>query len=258
MTLNPLKRKKSSSLPESPKKRTYTRSTVSDGSPNPRTRKSRTPITVPSTTPTPTPTPTPEPVADDEVPSYELCAFFGFYGRKAEVARTMLRIWKQLLRLTEAKFIDAYANNTFMKLFEEVTATGVKVAKGDIELWDDFLHGIKRLLEMRLNHFGVSAFRLRHAIDSHDVSEWGERMKGALASGNPGKSLVRLFPKSGLLKDLYEIAVNLHKQIKAVEEFDREDAIMDVESATEEGILTSETVEEGMCTDLKERQRRPY
>lgn len=245
MTSNPLKRKVSTSLPGSPKKRTYTKSTVSDGSNNPRTRKSTAPVTVPSTTPTPSP----EPVADDEVPSYELCAFFGFYDQKAEVARALLRIWKQLPRLTGAKFIDGYADDTFMNFFEEVVETGVKVAWRDFELWDDFLHGIKRLLEMRLNHFGVSLNGLEKAIEGYDISEWGERTKGALASGNPGKlSLVRLFPKSGPLKDLWEIAGDLHQQIKAAEEFDKEDAVIDMEN----------DMEEGMCTGLKERKRRPY
>lgn len=253
MQSSPLKRKNSSSFTGSPKKRTYTRYTVSDGSPKPRIRKSTTPITVPSTTPTP------EPVSDDEVPSYEFCAYFGFYGKKADVARSLIRIQKQLIRLTEAEFIGAYANDEFMKLFKTVTATGVKVSKGDFELWDGLLLGIKRLLEMRLEIFGVLRIRLAKAIDGYDISEWSERTKEPATSESPRKKLVTLLPKRGLLKDLYEIAVNLHQQIMAAEEYDREDDATDVDSAMEKRIDTDESaLGEGMCTDMNERERRPY
>ncbi|KAG7005860.1 hypothetical protein G7Y79_00017g042420 [Physcia stellaris] len=225
MKSSPLKRKNSSSFTGSPKKRTYTKYAVSDGSPKPRIRKSTTPITVPSTTPTP------EPVSDDEVPSYEFCAYFGFYGKKADVARSLIRSQKQLIRLTEAEFIDAYANDEFTKLFSAVTATGVKVSKGDFELWDGLLLGIKRLLEMRLEIFGVLRIRLTKAIDGHDISEWSERT---------------MEPR-GLLKELYEIAVNLHQQIMAAEEFDREDDATDNDIAMEEGMDTDESAVGRAC-----------
>ena len=207
----------------------------------------------------PSTTPTPEPVSDDEVPSYDFCAYFGFYGKKADVARTLIRIQKQLIRLTEAESIGSYVNPAFMKLYEAVTATGIKVSKGDFKLWDGLLLGIKRLLEMRVERFGVLRIRLAKAIDGYDISEWSERTMEPVASESPRKKLVMLLPMRGLLRDLYEIAVNLHQQIMAAEEFDREDDATDVDSAMEEDMDTDETaVGEGICTDVNERERRPY
>lgn len=165
---------------------------------------------------------------ENVVPTFELCAEFGFTGKKAEVARTLIKVQRAFNRL---KFnglpsISSYNYNSteFDVLFRETAAMGAR-AVGKHRLWDQFERGLIQLLEMRLAHYKISPGTLFNSLGS-EVALWNKNIYYAGTCQGPSpNSSIKIVPGQGVVRDLTDLAITLQEQIESVKEFDRADGM---------------------------------
>ena len=161
---------------------------------------------------------------EDAVPSFELCAKFGFTGKKAEVARTLIKVQRAFNRL---KFNElpssSYKSVEFLILFREIAAIGAR-AVSEFKLWEEFERGIIRLLNMRLAYHKVPAGTLFKYLGNR-IALWNKTVYYA-GSCHP-YSNIKIVPGTGVLRDLVDLAMTLHEQMEAVKELDRVDGVTD-------------------------------
>ena len=161
---------------------------------------------------------------EDVVPSFEMCAEFGFTGKKAEVARTLIKVQRAFNRLRLSPSFNTlyYASPDFCVVFRETAALGA-VTVSKYKLWDQFESGIMQLLEMRLAYHRVPRDTLSKSL-GYKIASWDKSSYYAGSCQLPNtNNKMRIVPKSGMLGELLGLAVTLHEQIEAVKEFDRVD-----------------------------------
>ena len=168
---------------------------------------------------------------EDAVPSFELCAEFGFTGKKAEVARTLIKVQRAFNRLKfgglPPSLASNYKSSEFRALFCETAAMGSKTVS-DFELWDQFERGIIQLLEMRLAYYKVPRGTLSKSL-GHKIALWNKSIYYAgIFQGPNSNTSIQIVPGVGMVRDLTDLAVTLHEQIEAVKEFDRVDGVTEV------------------------------
>ena len=167
---------------------------------------------------------------EDVVPSFDLCAQFGFIGKKAEVARTLIKVQRAFNRLkfndlsSNSPYNYTYMSTGFKYLYRETAAIGAE-AVSKCKLWDNFERGIIQLLEMRLAHYKVSRGTLFGSL-GYKIALWNRNIyyAGTCQGSSPNGSL-RIVPAYGALRELVDLAITLHLQIEAVKEFDRVDGM---------------------------------
>ena len=164
---------------------------------------------------------------EDVVPSFELCAEFGFTGKKARVARELIRVQRAFnrLRLVNLPSFTHYVIPEFRVLYRKAATMGSQVV-GQFKLWDQFELEIIRLLEMRLVFYKVPHGTLFNSL-GYKIALWDKTIYHAgsyeIAKSIHGHQNIKLVPGCGLLKDLADLAITLHEQIEAVKEIDRVD-----------------------------------
>ena len=166
----------------------------------------------------------------DVVPNLDLCAEFGFTGKKAEVARTLIKVQRAFNRLkfnelsSTPPYGYTYMSADFKDLFRETAAIGAE-AVSKCKLWDQFESGIIRLLEMRLAHYKIPRGTLFKSL-GYKVALWNRNIYYAGTSqGSSPNGGILIVPAYGPLRELADLAVTLHWQIEAVKEFDRVDGM---------------------------------
>ena len=163
---------------------------------------------------------------EDAVPSFEFCAEFGFTGKKAEVARTLIKVQGAFNRFKfdglPPSLASNYKSTEFRALFRETAAMGSKTVS-DFKFWDQFERGIIQLLEMRLAYYKVPRGTLFKSL-GHKIASWNKGIYYAgVFQGPNSNSSIKIVPGIGMVRDLIDLAVTLHEQIEAVKEFDRVD-----------------------------------